>query len=67
MTFPIGYSYILMNQNDSTTLADTSKQRLNIMGVAASPPSFKIKLGALPGVALSIIASIGTFMALTAF
>lgn len=25
MTIPYGYSYILMNQNDSTTLAETSK------------------------------------------
>lgn len=68
MTFPGGYSYILMNQNDSTTLAETSKQRLNTMVVGdANNPSMTIKKGALDGLAVSAVAFISAFMAMTAF
>ena len=63
MKIPAGYSYILMNQNDSTTLAETSKQRLNTMQDA----TVTIKKNALAGTAISLLASIGAAVALTAF
>jgi len=52
-----------MNQNDSTTLAETSKQRLNTMWDA----NISIYKNALLGTAISTIASVGALMALTAF
>ena len=73
MTFPGGYSYILMNQNDSTTLAETSKQRLNTLVLSTADvgtsddASMKIKKGALDGLALSAVAFTSAFLAMTAF
>lgn len=63
MQMPAGFSYILMNQNDSTTLAEGSKQRLNTL-VATS---IDIGLSALTGTTMSVLASFSAFMALTAF
>lgn len=63
MIIPSGYSYIMMNQNDSTTLAETSKQRLSTM----VDVTVDIKKNALAGTAISMLASIGAALALTAF
>ena len=63
MHIPAGYSYILMNQNDSTTLAETSKQRLNTLKAV----EVDIKKNALAGTAISLFASMGAALALIAF
>ena len=72
MTFPTGFSYIMMNQNDSATIADDVKQRLNTVSNVdadslAIHPFLSIAKGALEGAAMSFIATFGAFFALTAF
>lgn len=64
MTMPAGYSYIMMNQNDSTTLAETSKQRMQTL----SDAELSIKAGAvMTALNGSLLASISALAAFTAF